>query len=88
MTDVPDPDQTCMNCGQPATQYTTTRGAATRFFCDACAAKAYPVNTGQLRLFAEDQAEPMEDRFGGEQPASEEEAVEAVKPKRTTKKST
>lgn len=46
---MPDRDPNyCVNCRRPATQYTTNPGANVDYFCDACAAKAYPKNTGQL----------------------------------------
>lgn len=78
----PDPS-VCMNCGQPATQYTTTRGAVTRYFCDACGMKAYPGNTGQLRYFADDEpTEEIPDRFEAAEPAP------AKKAAKTTKKAT
>lgn len=39
----------CVNCGQPSTQMTTNPGANVDYYCDACGAKAYPENLGQLQ---------------------------------------
>jgi len=68
-------EELCVNCGQPATQYTTNRGADVAHFCDNCARQVYPqgLQTGQLQQIPSDQPE-IPDRF------------EAAKPKRSTKK--
>jgi hypothetical protein len=56
----PERDPTrCGNCGQPATQRTTNPGANVDYFCDACGAKAYPENTGQLERTGQPQVPPV-----------------------------
>jgi hypothetical protein len=59
----------CGNCGQPATQYTTNRGATVAYYCDNCAQRIYPdgLESGRLRLFTDDEpVEEIPDRFAGQ----------------------
>jgi hypothetical protein len=40
--------ESCVNCGAPATQRTTNRGAEVAHFCDTCGRKVYGSDPGKL----------------------------------------